>query len=50
MNSMYHPVAKKQHISKHNSTCDNQLILLLITDGKKLYYLAVKKLLALLKA
>ena len=35
--------------SKYNSSCENQAILLMITDGKKWHYLAVTKLSALLK-
>ena len=35
--------------SKHNLNCENQIIFLLITDVEKWYYLAVKKLSALLK-
>ena len=35
--------------SKHNSTPQNQVILLMITDGKKWHYLAVKSLPAFLK-
>ena len=35
--------------SKHNSKHENQLILLMTTDGKKCHYLAVKSLLALLR-
>ena len=34
--------------SKHNLKCENQVVLLMITDGKK-NYLAVKSLSALLK-
>ena len=34
--------------SKHNKECENQAILLMITDGKKWHYLVVKKLSALL--
>ena len=30
------------YISKDNSRCDNQVILLMISDGKKWYYLTVK--------
>ena len=37
------------YISKHNLTCENQIILLMITDGKKWHYLAVKNLSALFK-
>ena len=35
--------------SKYNLKCKNQVILLMITDGKKWHYLAVKSLSALLK-
>ena len=35
--------------SKNNLTCDKQVILLMITDGKKLHYLTVKNLSGLLK-
>ena len=35
--------------SKYNSTRENQVILLMITDGEKWHYLAVKSLSALLK-
>ena len=35
--------------SKHNLKRENQVILLMITDGEKWHYLAVKKLSALLK-
>ena len=35
--------------SKHNFNCENQVILLMITDGKKWHYLTVKRLYALLK-
>ena len=35
--------------SKHNFKCKNQVILLMITDGKKLHYLTVNILSALLK-
>ena len=37
------------HKSKHNFKLNNQVILLMITDGKKLHYLAVKRLSALLR-
>ena len=33
---------------KHNFNCENQIILLMITDGKKWHYLAAKSLSALL--
>ena len=36
------------HKSKYNSTHENQAILLMITDGEKWHYLAVKNLSALL--
>ena len=35
--------------SKYNLNCENQVILLMITDGKKWYYLAVKSFPALIK-
>ena len=35
--------------SKYNFKCKNQVILLMITDDKKLHYLAVKSLSALLR-
>ena len=35
--------------SKYNSECENQAVLLMITDGEKWHYLAVKKLSALLR-
>ena len=35
--------------SKYNSNCKNQVILLMVTDGKKWHYLAVKKLSALVR-
>ena len=35
--------------SKHNFKRENQVILLMITDGKKWHYLAVKKLSVLLR-
>ena len=35
--------------SKRNLKCENQVILLMITDGKKWYYPAVKKLSILLR-
>ena len=35
--------------SKYNLTCENQVILLMITDGEKWYYLAVKSLSALFR-
>ena len=38
---------RNAYISKHNSTHENQVILLMISDGEKKHYLAVKKLSAL---
>ena len=35
--------------SKNNLTCDKQVILLMITDGEKWHYLAVKNVPGLLK-
>ena len=35
--------------SKYNTNLENQVILLMITDGKKFHYFAVKKLSALFK-
>ena len=35
--------------SKHNFKCENQVILLMITDGEKWHYLALKSLSALLR-
>ena len=40
---------RNAHKSKHNLSRENQVIFLLITDGKKLHYLTVKSLSALLK-
>ena len=40
---------KHAYKSKHNLKRKNQVILLMITDGEKWHYLAVKKLSALLK-
>ena len=37
------------YVPKHNTKRENQLILLMITDGGKWHYLAVKKLSALLR-
>ena len=39
----------KKYKSKYNLNRENQVILLMITDGKKWHYLAVKKLSALLR-
>ena len=39
----------RAYISKYNSKRKNQVILLMITDGKKWHYLAVKSLSALLR-
>ena len=38
---------RHEYISKYNSTCENQLILLMITDIEKLHFLSVKKMGAL---
>ena len=48
---MPHNTKKISHAykSKYNSTHRNQVILLMITDGEKWHYLAVKNLSALLK-
>ena len=37
------------YISKHNSNCEKQVILLIISNGEKWHYFAVKKLSALLR-
>ena len=37
------------YVSKHNSNREKQVILLMILDGEKWHYLAVKKLSALLR-
>ena len=46
LNILYVPYITKQirsaHTSKYNSKLDNQIILLIINDNKKKYYLAVK--------
>ena len=49
---MPHNTEKRCHVykSKYNLTRENQVILLMITDGEKWHYLAVKKLSALLRA
>ena len=48
LNNLYVPYNTKEirHAckSKYNLECQNQVILLTITDGKKWHYLAVKKL------
>ena len=49
---MYLIILKKichAYKSKYNLTRENQVILLMITDGEKWNYLAVKKLAALLR-
>ena len=38
------------YVSKHNSNCEKQVILLMILNGEGRHYLAVKKLSALLRA
>ena len=53
LNILYIPHNTKKiqlaYRSKNNLTCDKQVILLLITDGEKWHYLAVKNLSGLLK-
>ena len=53
LNSLYVPHnTRKTHVvykSKHNLTRENQIILLMITDGEKWHYLTVKNLSALLR-
>ena len=53
LNVLFVPHNTKQirhaYISKHNFDRENQLILLMITDGKKKHYLVVKKLSLLLR-
>ena len=50
---MYVPEGEKtirhSYKSKYNSTRENQIILLMISDGEKWHYLTVKRLRALLK-
>ena len=48
---MPHNTEKIRHAykSKYNLECENQVILLMITDGKKWHYLAVKSLSALFR-
>ena len=49
---LYHTKLKKMRLvykPKHNFKRENQIILLMITDGKKWHYLAVKGLSALLR-
>ena len=47
LNILYGPCnlgeIRHAHRSKHNLTCKNQVILLMITEGKISYYFAVKK-------
>ena len=48
---MFCTLKKKKYpayVSKHNSNCEKQVILLMIPNGEKLHYLAVKKLSVLL--
>ena len=50
--SLYHTILKKIKLaykSKYNFKRENQVILLIITDGKKWHYVAVKSLSALLR-
>ena len=53
LNILYIPHNTKKiqltYRSKNNLTCDKQIILLMITDGKKWHYLVVKSLPGLLK-
>ena len=53
LNILYvpHNTEKIRHAyrSKYNSTCESQVILLMITDGEKWHYLAVKSLSALFR-
>ena len=53
MNILFVPHNKKEirpaYISKYNHKRKNQVILLMITDGKKWYYIAVRSLPALLR-
>ena len=48
---MFHNTKEIRHAykSKYNLNCENQVILLIITDGKKWHYLAVKSLSALFR-
>ena len=48
---MPHNTEKIKHVykSKDNLTCEDQVILLMITDGEKWHYLAVKSLSALFR-
>ena len=48
---MHHNTKETRHAykSKYNVNRENQVILLMITDGKKLHYLAVKSLSALFR-
>ena len=53
MNILFVPHNKEEirpaYISKYNHKRKNQVILLMITDGKKWYYIAVRSLPALLR-
>ena len=53
LNILYVPYNTEQirlvYKSKYNLTCENQVILLMITDGEKWHYLAVKRLSALFR-
>ena len=53
LNVLYvsHNTEKKRHAcqSKYNLNCENQVILLMITDGEKRHYLVLKSLPALLR-
>ena len=53
LNTLYVPYNSKQirqaYISKYNNKRDNQVNLLMITDGEKWHYLAVKSISRLLR-
>ena len=53
LNILYAPYNTEEirhaYKSKYNLNCKNQVVLLMITDGKKLHYLTVKILSALLR-
>ena len=53
LNILYKPYNTEEiryaYKSKYNTKCENQTFLLMITDGKKWHYLAVKKLSALFR-
>ena len=53
LNILYVPLNSQEirhaYKSKHNSHCENQVIILMITDNEKWHYLAVKSLFAFFK-